>query len=173
MNRQLGTTALTGVVAATLLAATTSFVTTSIASAVSLDGGTDHRAATASSTAKRAGWVLPAVASVHGDSVNTSYGVHCGSSRFGVYHLTGGLTDHGVQSAWSYDLAVTEDGALHKAKNVTFTDYTPPKVRKKVKRIFAKTRYRYVNSGQELIQGLYADGTQQATQPFNPRQGRC
>jgi hypothetical protein len=171
MNRKLGTATLTGVVAAALLTASTAFATTSNASAAPQGDG--HREATASTPAKKkTGWVLPAVASVHGDSVNTSYGVHCGSSQFGVYHLTGGVTDRGVQSSWTYDLAVTEDGALHKAKNVTFTDYTPAKVRKKVKRIFAKTRYRYVSAG-SLIQGLYADGTQQATQPFNPRPGRC
>jgi hypothetical protein len=174
VNRQSSTVKLAGAVAAALLTAGTAVVTTSIASAAPQRDGADHLEASASRTAGRAGWVLPAVASVHGDKVNTSYGVHCGSSRFGVYHLTGGLTNRGRQSAWKFDLEVTDDGALHRARNVRFTRYTPARVRKQVRRIFATTRYHYVNSnGRELIQGLYADGTQQATMPFNPRQGRC
>ncbi len=158
----------------TLARLTAAAVITAGAACLATTGGPASSApAPDAASARGTGWVLPAVASVHGDEVNTSYGVHCGSSRFGVYHLTGGLTDHGVQSAWTFDLAVTEDGKLHKARNVRFADYTPAKVRKQVTRIFAKTRYHYLNSGQELIQGLFADGTQQATQPFNPHQGRC
>ncbi len=160
LNR-LGTVVLVGVVALLVAA---------VPAVASVHQKTDrHDSARAAS-----GWVLPAAASTHGNQVTTSFGTHCGSSRFGVYKMRGGLTDRGRQSAWTFFVKLTANGKLHRASKLRFTKYTPASVQKKVRSILKQTRFHYLSSaGREYIQGVWHGGKQQELQSFNPVRGNC
>ena len=121
------------------------------------------------SASAASGWVLPAIASTWGNTIDTSYGRHCGSSMFGVYDMQGGTTVNGVQSAWSFTLDITQDGALHRISALRFASYTPAAVRHQVRATFAATRYHYFASDSRgYLQGIWHHGQQQELQPFNP-----
>src|SRR3954453_16191605 len=79
--------------------------------------------------AARPGWVLPAFAATNGNAVNTIWGKHCGTAKFGSYHLVAGHPDRGRQSAWTFNVAITRDGRLHRVQDLRFTRYTPATVR--------------------------------------------
>jgi hypothetical protein len=135
---------------------------------------TTAQAASAPVHERGQGWVLPAAASVHGNRVFTSYGCHHGASRFGTYKMSGGVTVNGDQSAWTFEVAITEKGALHKASKVHFASYSSKSARKQVLRVFKQTRYHYLaENGQEFIQGVWHGGQQQELQAFNPRKKGC
>lgn len=121
------------------------------------------------SASAASGWALPAIASTHGNTIDTSYGRHCGSSMFGTYHMHGGSTVNGAQSAWTFNLDITQDGVLHHITALRFSRYTSAAVRRQVRAIFAATRYHYINSGGVgYLQGIWHHGQQQELQPFNP-----
>jgi hypothetical protein len=120
------------------------------------------------------GWVLPQATGVHGSRTNTSFGRHCGLSKFGVWNMIGTSTINGVQGRWTFKLSITQDGALHPARDVRFSSYTRTQDRRLVHSVFTQTRYHYaVVNGVALLQGIWHGGKQQAAQAFNPQPGRC
>jgi hypothetical protein len=127
-----------------------------------------------SSAAAAPGWELPQVSSfVDGNRElpNTTYATRCGSSQYGVYRFTVGVTERGVWGAVRFRALLTADGARHAPTRVRFVGRLSRTLERQTRDLLRSVQFGI--SG-DLVQTVFtATGQQQATMPFAPRPRRC
>lgn len=130
--------------------------------------------ATPSVAAAAPGWEIPQVASfVGGDRElpNTTYAFRCGSSQYGEYRFTVGVTERGRWGAARYRVLLTADGALHSPTRVRFVGSLSTTLKRQTRKLLRSVQFGI--SGDVVQTVFVASGQQQATMPYAPRPREC
>ena len=121
------------------------------------------------------GWELPQISSFVGGNKelpNTTYSRRCGSSPYGVWRFTVGVTQAGRQGKANFRVRLSPDGVGHKPTRVRFRGEISKRLERQTRTLLRQVSFRVAGEPKKA-ESVYPDGRVQATRPFNPRRRDC